>query len=64
MYEKEGLIFNEIKRSFKKNDDISIPLIQRKFLIGYNSARRIIEKLEAENRIIRNKNKFGVGKIA
>jgi len=64
IYEKEELVFNQIKESFKKNDDISISLIQRKFLIGYNSATRIIDKLEAENIIIKNKNKFGVGKIA
>jgi len=51
-----------IFQMFNSGDDISIPLIQRKCKVGYNSAYRTFENL-AEDGLIERGKKFGVSKF-
>ena len=50
------LLINYVLETLKSGDDVSIPLIQRKFKTGYNDARNIFNNLKDEGRIISNEN--------
>ena len=47
---------NEFKIQFKKGDDISIPIIQRKCRVGYNAAFRLLNYLIEQKLITKNNN--------
>lgn len=51
-----------IRETFQSGDEISIPIIQRKCLVGYNTAYRIFNQLCNEGFINRNPNN-GVSKV-
>jgi DNA segregation ATPase FtsK/SpoIIIE-like protein len=62
--EKEQKIVEQIKQYFKSGDEISIPLIQRRFTIGYNAAWRIMDCLLTDKFVIKNENKIGISKVS
>jgi hypothetical protein len=49
--------------NFKSGDDISIPLIQRKCLTGYNSAYRTYNMMISDGLISKPKNLSAMGKM-
>jgi Fic family protein len=58
---KEEKSIESVKEDFKSGDDISIPIIQRKYGLGYNTAGRVFDKLVNEKFIQKPSGKFGFG---
>ena len=52
--EEYALLKEKVLKRFKSNDDISIPLIQRRCLLGYFASQEVLMKLEEEKYIIKN----------
>ena len=50
----------EFELQFKKGDDISVSIIQRKCKVGYNCAYRTLVSLIEQNKIIKNNHIYSV----
>jgi len=48
---------------FQSGDDISIPLIQRKCKVGYNSAYRVLKELIKDKKVKEGDTQFSVCKF-
>lgn len=58
---KEDEAVESVKENFKSGEDISIPIIQRRYTLGYNSAGRVFDRLVNEGIIKKPSGKFGFG---